>query len=258
MLGHVVARRFAERGYEVETSTERYSGSPADPLVEIVRASGCVAVINCLGSTKRRDGDRAGLYEANALLPVHLAARLARSQHIVHASTDCVFDGRRGGYRVDDEQNADDAYGFSKRLGETIAGRPNVTVLRVSIVGPEHADGRGLLAWFLRQPLSVNVSGYTNWRWNGITSLEWADAAIEVLADRHAAGRLPIRQPATPPVSKYELLCAFREVFGTAHTIVPVAAPSSLDRTLVPTDERSPIAEQLLRLRQWYGPGAPC
>ncbi|HTD62681.1 MAG TPA: sugar nucleotide-binding protein [Gemmatimonadaceae bacterium] len=252
MLGHVVARAVAERGHEVVTSNERYGGAPRDPLIEAVRSSGCPAVFNCLGSTKRREQDLPELYRANAQMPAHLAARARANQHIIHASTDCVFDGQRGNYRVDEEPTADDPYGFSKRLGEMIAGRPNVTVLRVSIIGPDaRPNARGLLPWFLSS--STTAEGYTNWRWNGITTLEWADVALDVIERRHRGEPLaPVLQPGTMPISKYELLVKFRDAYRTRREIVPVAAPTAIDRTLVPTERRPPIDEQLIRLREWY------
>lgn len=257
MLGHVVARAVAERGHTVVTSSERYRGSPIDPLIEAVRSSGCTAVFNCLGSVKRRESDLAELVQSNALFPVHLAMRLRAGQHLVHASTDCVFDGHRGHYRVDDEAQADDPYGFSKRLGEVVAGRPNVTVLRVSVIGPD--DSRGLLAWFLRQPTDADVPGYTNWWWNGITTLEWASVALEAIDRRRRGEPLPpILQPGIAPISKYELLLAFRDAYRTSHRVVPVEAPAPIDRTLVPTEERPPIAEQLTRIREWNGTAVAC
>ena len=131
-----------------------------------------------------------------------------------------------------------------------IAGRPNVTVIRVSIIGPDYRPHtRGLLAWFLDQPLHTPVPGYTNWRWNGVTTLEWAQVALEVV-DRERRGEL--LQPVTRPISKYDLLLKFRDAYQTTHDIAPVSAPVAVDRTLVPTEERSPIDQQLTRLREWY------
>jgi len=254
MLGHVVARVGAERGHDVLTSTDRYVAAARDPLIETVRASGAEVVINCLGSTKRRGSDRRDLSDANALFPVQLVSRLDAGQHVIHASTDCVFAGTRGGYAVDEPTDADDDYGVSKVLGEAIALRPNVTVLRVSIIGPERADGPGLLSWFLRQPTDDAVPGWTNHRWNGVTTLDWAGIAFDVADRRRRGGHVaPILQPGTPPVSKYELLCIFRTVYGTPHRIDPVETAAAVDRTLRPTELRSPIAEQLARLRSWYG-----
>jgi dTDP-4-dehydrorhamnose reductase len=254
MLGHVVARVFAERGCTVETSSARYTGEPRDALVEQARESDADAVINCLGSTKRREGDRSELYLANTLFPIQLADRLGPDQHLVHASTDCVFAGTRGGYAVGDEKDAVDAYGVSKALGEAIVWRPRVTVLRVSIVGPDKADGRGLLAWFLRQPTDAEVPGFVNHHWNGVTTLEWALMAHDAVVRRRRGERVaPILQPGTPPVSKYELLCIFRDVYGTAHRIAPVRTSEDVDRTLAPTELRANIATQVAALRDWYG-----
>jgi len=81
------------------------------------------------------------------------------------ASTDCVFDGRRGRYRADEPPNAKDAYGLSKLVGEACVAAPNVVVLRTSIVGPPAGNGRGLLGWFLRQESPVD--GWTDHLWNG-------------------------------------------------------------------------------------------
>lgn len=254
MLGHVVARVFAEQGHDIETSSARYTSEPRDALVEQVRESGAAAVINCLGSTKRRGGDRAELYSANAFFPVHLAARMDPTQHLVHASTDCVFAGTRGAYALGEEPDAEDAYGFSKRLGEVIAWRPRVTILRVSIVGPDRSDGRGLLAWFLRQPTDAEVPGYENHHWNGISTLEWARLAHDLVVRQARGERLPpIMQPGTVPVSKYDLLTIFRNVYGTEHRIARARTADTVDRTLVPTDVRPPIGAELAALREWYG-----
>ena len=37
---------------------------------------------------------------------------------VIHFSTDCVFSGRKGGYREEDPSDAQDLYGRSKFLGE--------------------------------------------------------------------------------------------------------------------------------------------
>ncbi|HZS59613.1 MAG TPA: sugar nucleotide-binding protein [Gemmatimonadaceae bacterium] len=260
MLGHVVARAVAERGHTVVTSSARYGGSPVDPLIEAIGSSGCAAILNCLGSVKRRESDLTELTTSNVMFPVHLAMRLRADQHLVHASTDCVFDGRRGGYSAEEATSAIDPYGFSKRLGEVIAARSNVTVMRVSVIGSdERPEGTGLLQWFLRQPTDVEIPGYTNWRWNGITTLEWASAALDLIERRqHGEFVPPIVQPGTAPISKYELLLVFREAYQTEHRIVPVEASTAIDRTLVPFEPRPPIFQQVTRMREWYRTPVAC
>jgi len=254
MLGHVVARHLTDAGFEVRTSDARYEGTGGDPLIAAARASAARYVVNCIGRIWQKSMDPADLFRANALLPLHLAQRLRRDQHLFHASTDCVFAGTTGGYAVSDEPDADDEYGVSKQLGEGVAHWPNVSVLRVSIVGPDLGGGHGLLGWFLQQPEDRPVNGYVNHFWNGITTLEWARILVERIhrleqGEPHTA----LTQPGTERVDKYTLLCAFREAFGTRHQIRPVEAPLRVDRTLVPTESRGSIVEQLAMLTASYG-----
>jgi hypothetical protein len=120
-------------------------------------------------------------------------------------------------------------------------------------VGPERPDGPGVLAWFLRQPAGQPVSGYVNHRWNGITALEWATLALALADTWWRGGRSGSRvQPGTPVITKHELLCAFRDVFAPDQCVVPVTTPAAVDRSLVPSQKRPPIREQLEALAAWY------
>ena len=74
-------------------------------------------VINCIGLIKQRHeaNDPLLAFPINATLPhrldslcLHFGARL------VHFSTDCVFDGKKGPYSEDDEPNPISYYGLSK------------------------------------------------------------------------------------------------------------------------------------------------
>lgn len=255
MLGHVAARWFAERGHEVRTTDARYTAAARDPLVEAVRESDARWVVNCLGRIKQKSADPAELYRSNTLLPLQLASRLRPDQHLVHASSDCVFSGTRGGYRADEPGDADDVYGVSKLLGEAVGHAPNATVVRVSIIGPELGDGRGLMGWFLTQPADRPVNGFTDHRWNGITTLEWA-RLVDGLLERLARGTRPpaLFQPGTDAISKYELLVQLRDVFATGHEIRPVASGTRVDRTLVPDPHLGALRPQLEALRDWYAP----
>jgi dTDP-4-dehydrorhamnose reductase len=225
MLGHVVARYLAEVGHEV------IPGGRYDGMLDLGDAE---AVVNCAGVVRGTDG----LFLANALLPLHLATQ---GRLLVHPSTDCVFDGTRGWYRVDEQPNATDDYGLSKRLGEGCLAFPGVVVLRTSIVGP----GGGLLGWFLRQPAA---DGWTDHVWNGITTLAWARLAAAALAGDILPG---LYQPTTPrTITKYDLLRLFGEVFDHPIEVRPVSA-GFCDRTLVPTMPMPPISDQLIELRAW-------
>ncbi len=254
MLGHAAARYFAEQGFAVETSDARYTGEADDDLIGAVRAAHATVVLNCLGRIKQKSANAEELYRGNTVFPLHLRERMRAEQHLFHASSDCVFSGTRGRYRIDEPCDSTDVYGLSKALGETVARAERTTVLRVSIIGPERGDstGSGLLAWFLRQPVDRPVSGYRNHFWNGITTLEWARLVHELI-DRVSAGdSLPgLIQSGTDAIDKCSLLELIRDAFGTAHRIVPVDAPERIDRTLEPTMRRAPLPEQLEALAQW-------
>jgi dTDP-4-dehydrorhamnose reductase len=248
MLGSTVRRYLNEQGFDVLTSRLRYSGDPADELLAEVVQSRAEAAVNCIGITTARLVEDSSLLAANALLPVHLAAIMG-DRLVVHASTDCVFRGDRGWYGADDRSDAIDPYGLSKRLGEACLAQPNVVVLRTSIVGPEEASARGLLAWFLRQ--SGPVDGWIDHRWNGITTLAWAEVCRAAL-DHDCRVAPGLHQPTTAGVeSKYELLRLFAEIFDRAVEIRPVTTSAPIDRSLAPTIEMPPISTQLATLRAW-------
>src|SRR5450755_758654 len=113
MLGHAVTRWLRQEGFAIRTTDVRHGG---DELIEEVAAADVGAVVNCLGISARRASGPEELFSTNALLPQRLAAVLGPERLLVHASTDGVFDGRRGSYAVTEPTNAADPYGLSKRL----------------------------------------------------------------------------------------------------------------------------------------------
>lgn len=248
MLGSTVRRYLDQQGFEVLTTDLRYSGGPADELLAELAHSRAEAVVNCIGITTARLVEAPSVMVVNALLPLHLAAVMG-DRLVVHASTDCVFRGDKGWYQAGDPPDATDAYGLSKRLGEACLAQPNVVVFRTSIVGPEAESARGLLAWFLRQ--TGSVSGWVDHRWNGITTLAWADLCRAAI-DRDSRVPPGLHQPTTAEaLSKHELLGLFAEIFDHSVDIRPVTTSVPVDRTLAPTIEMPPIRSQLVELRVW-------
>ena len=255
MLGHVVARFLEQQGCEVATSSLRYGGAARDPLVETVRDSGCRWVVNALGRIKQKTEDLNELYLANSLFPLHLSTRMRPEQRLIHASSDCVFSGRRGRYAVSDERDAEDVYGLSKALGEAVAQPGRCWVLRTSIIGPELGRGWGLMGWLLRQ--SGEVNGYTNHLWNGITTLDWAEAAWDLMNGRLGAEGPLIQAGTWPAMSKCEVLRLIGQAWGLAVNVRPTEAKATVDRSLLPTLKRPDLEHQLSRLRAWYRSSQP-
>lgn len=255
MLGHVIARYLTQQGCQVLTSTQRYAAQARDPLIETVRDSGCTWIVNAIGRIKQKSDNPVELFLANSLFPLHLGVRLRPDQHLVHASTDCVFSGRRGAYPIDGELDAEDIYGLSKAIGEAVARPGRRIVMRTSIIGPELGNGHGLMGWFLRQ--SGEVNGYTNHLWNGITTLEWAKICWELMSNRLKTGD-PIVQPGIePPMCKYDVLRLIGQIWGLTVKIRAVEAKDAADRTLIPTLKRPGLEQQLRELKTWYDSSQP-
>jgi dTDP-4-dehydrorhamnose reductase len=250
MLGHVVARYLAERECKVVTTDARYAGLPRDPLIEAVRESECEWIINAAGRIKQKSDSPMELLLTNSLLPLQLKSRMREDQHLIQAGTDCVFSGERGGYSVNDERDAADAYGLSKILAEEVSCDRRCTVIRTSIIGPELEDGHGLMGWFMRQ--SGTVNGFLNHRWNGITTLEWARVCWEVMSGEHVSLGPVLQVGVSPSVSKYELLQMIGRTWHHEISIEPVNAPETIDRSLLPTLSRSELHQQLAEMKDWY------
>ena len=240
MLGHKVLQRLSV-GHEV-IGTLRRSKS-ADPyrrisflqtdrvfdgidaadfdgvagLLERIRPD---VVVNCVGVIKQRAAATSPVpsITINSLLPHVLADRCeALGARLIHFSTDCVFNGRRGGYAEDDVGDAEDLYGRTKYLGE-VAGRPGALTLRTSIVGRELAHFQSLVEWFLAQE-GRTVGGYRKAKYSGVTTGAMA-GIVERLVTEHP-GLAGLYQVAGPWTDKFDLLHLVRDAFGVAVEIVP-------------------------------------
>ncbi len=197
-------------------------------------------VINCIGVIKphihegnAREIERA--IRVNSLFPHRLAqAADAAGCQVLQIATDCVFSGSKGQYLEQDVHDAGDVYGKTKSLGEVFSG--HVHHLRASIIGPEPSHHLSLLDWFLSQPESVRLKGYTNHRWNGVTTLHFARLCLGIM--RGAAPRMRLRHVVpSGTVSKAELLRAVAESYQRQNLNIEFTeAETPCDRTLATSD----------------------
>ena len=197
--------------------------------------AGASWIINAIGITKPYTHDDIPMeidraIRINALLPRRLAECAGKTgARVLQIATDCVYSGTRGAYVEPDLHDALDVYGKTKSLGE--GPQPNLHNLRCSIVGPEPKAYVFLLEWFRRQPKGARLKGYTNHRWNGITTLHFAKLCAAIIRGATA----PRAQHVVPgdSVSKAELLEIVLAAFGRDDVEVrPGPAPTPVDRTL--------------------------
>lgn len=186
-------------------------------------------VINCVGLIKQLEqaNDPLQALPINAMLP-HRLNRLCEvaNARLVHISTDCVFNGKKGGYLESDPSDAEDLYGRSKYMGE-LHDSPNAITLRTSIIGHELGTRFALLEWFLAQQGSVK--GFSKAVFSGVPTCELAHVILRhVLPQPSLHGLYHV---AAKPVSKLDLLKLIAVEYGLDTAIIPDSA-LQIDRSL--------------------------
>ena len=217
MLGHVVKLYFQENGHTV-SGTSR-SGKE-DYTLDVTKNIGDVAVfiddfrpdavINCVGILNKVAEDNKSLaVMVNSYVP-HFVDEVCRSKgtKFVQVSTDCVFDGKTGGYTEGSFRNATDFYGRSKALGEVDNG--SSVTLRTSIVGPDiNQDGSGLFQWFMNQ--TNETDGFDKVIWTGVTTIELAKCMEKAITNNLTGIRHVVNGG---KIDKYSLLLLFKKHFN--------------------------------------------
>lgn len=182
-----------------------------DQLVTLFATHRPSIVINCVGLVKQliTSEDPLSALPLNAVLPHRLAQLCSlTAARLIHISTDCVFSGRKGGYRESDIPDAADLYGRSKLLGEV--GGAHAITLRTSIIGHELSGTKSLIGWFLSQEQSVK--GYTHAIFSGLPTCELARIVRDVVIPSPTLNGL--YHVSSPPISKYDLLCLVNKEYG--------------------------------------------
>lgn len=237
MLGNAMLRVMAEAGgHDVrgtarsESVKQRFSPKlseriiagveveNADALARVFAEARPEVVINCIGLVKQlvEANDPLMALPINAILP-HRLARLCdlTGARLVHVSTDCVFNGKRGNYGESDTPDAEDLYGKSKFLGE-VAYAHTIT-LRTSIIGHELIGAHGLVGWFLAQEGSVK--GYRRAIFSGLPTVELSRVVRDIVLPQSALSGL--YHVAAAPIAKYDLLKLVANIYGKKIEIEP-------------------------------------
>lgn len=178
-------------------------------------------IINAAGTIPQAGKDKTlndRIYlKVNTIWPHKLSFVASKFKaHMIHSSTDCVFNGNRGKYTEDDVPDETNIYGISKAAGEP----ENCTVIRTSIIGEEEFNKRSLLEW-VKSNKNKEISGYTNHMWNGITCLEYARMVFYVVCNNLLW--IGVRHIYSPrDVSKYELVSIINDVYQLNIVVKPV------------------------------------
>lgn len=227
----------------------------ADSLLRLFNAARPDIVINCIGLIKQLEEAKDTLLAVpiNTMLPHQLARLCATmSARLIHISTDCVFDGKKGGYVESDPADAQDLYGRSKHLGEV--DYPNAVTLRTSIIGPELGTSIGLLGWFLSS--EGEIHGHSNAIFSGLPTIELSEVIRDrVIPNPQLHG---VYHVAAEAISKYDLLNLVSRIYGKSIRIVPDRNPVinrslNADRFFAATGYRAPDWPSMIEKMRSFG-----
>lgn len=214
MAGHVVALYLRENGFDVDTvsgnnkldhNTQLINVLDQKKLKRFLEEHAYDAVINCIGLLVAPSEARKDLAVfINSYLPHLLETHYSDTNtKVIHMSTDDVMIGEDS---IPEDKRS--FYARSKALGELNNNKD--LSLRMSIIGPDmRANGPSLFNWFMAQ--KGEVSGYTKYIWNGITTIELAKGTKAAL-EQNLSGIYEL-VPKTG-ISKYNLLKLFKETFN--------------------------------------------
>lgn len=261
MAGHMIAQYLLEQGHSVigfaKTESKICPTICADAKKEAMVDQALLSndldyVINAIGVLNQAvDRDLASGIYLNSVFPHLLAQKLENTKtKLIHISTDCVFEGKKGAYTENDIPDAVSYYGRSKALGEVIDER-NLT-LRTSIVGPElKKDGIGLFHWFMLQ--KQPIYGYTHVIWSGVTTLQLAKAIEQDSQVPHVGLRHLVNNQT---ICKYDLLQLFQQYCRKDHIDIQANDLPISDKSLVQTKTDNmyivPTYEQMIQeMAEW-------
>ncbi len=191
--------------------------SDADALAQILDHTQPEVVLHCaaLANVDACERDPEYAMRVNCDLPAALAKAAARDGfHLVHLSTDAVFDGQRGDYCEDDLPNPLGAYARSKLAAEqaVLDACPQALVARVNFYGWSLSGRRSLGEFFYtnlknRQP----VKGFTDVFFCPLEATMLAEVLLR-LVERRVNGIYHV--VSSECLSKYEFGLAVARKFG--------------------------------------------
>jgi dTDP-4-dehydrorhamnose reductase len=220
MLGHEMVRVLKLSGISVTTAGR--SGADIDFDVARLdfsqsRLSGFDYIINCVGLTTHNiDESDAMNVESAKLLNTEFPKQLIElaektGGRLIQIATDCVFSGAKGGYLETDPRDASDVYGHTKALGEVSS--PMAMHIRCSIIGREIRGKKSLLEWVVGQPKDATIPGFTDRRWNGVTTTAFSKVVAGIILNSLFRAGTYHLIPAVE-MTKLELVTAIKNAFN--------------------------------------------
>lgn len=197
MLGHIVCQYLKKKDdCNVLINDQRWPLNSFKKKIFEFSSQTNSFIINCIGAIPQK----VEKYDINTDLPLWLEKNINPNFNcrIIHPGTDCEMDN--------------DDYGISKKkASDFILNKGQFTkIIQSSIIGPELNHKKSLFEWFINNQ-EEKIEGYSNFYWNGITTLKWVEICYDLIINWDKYKVLTI--PATECISKYELLNIMKKIF---------------------------------------------
>lgn len=211
-------------------------------------------VVNCIGILNEdAEENPSKAIWFNSYFP-HFLEEITKNTNtkVIHISTDCVFSGDKGNYTEDDFKDGIGFYAQSKALGE-IVNEKDVTI-RTSIIGPElNENGIGLFHWFMSQPVTSNLRGYSKAYWSGLTTLELAKVIVQI-CKQEITGLIQVAP--SEKIDKYSLISLFNKIYRDNKIEIQPFDEYTVDKSLISVrtnfDFKVPTYEEMLiEQKEW-------
>jgi dTDP-4-dehydrorhamnose reductase len=187
-------------------------------------------IINCVGVINHKinkNNFKDAVY-ANSMFP-HILAEFCVKNNItlIHFSTDCVFNGKKGNYMESDLSDCYDFYGKTKFIGEP--NNNKTIVIRTSIIGHELNSRFGLLEWFLNE--KKKVKGFKNFFFSGLPAVEIAEILHKYILEKKRIKK-GIYHLGSKKISKFNLLKIIKKIYNKKNIIISPCYKPIVNKTL--------------------------
>jgi len=230
MLGNYIKKTLHNK-YDLKCITrEDYDIYKEDYDKLLTLLHGYNLIINCAGAIPQRidiHNERSYFITLNILFP-QMLARICDKKGIklIHITTDCVYDGKKGAYTETDEHTDNGLYGVTKSFGEP----KDCCILRTSIIGEENNNKKSLIEWLKSKKDSI-INGYSNHYWNGVTCYQLSKILLNIIeTNGYWEGIRHIFSPNFK--SKLDICEMINSIYNLNIRINQHCTESSVDRTL--------------------------
>lgn len=174
-------------------------------------------IINCIAMLREKNlFDKEMMIYSNSIIPIIISQICVKKNiYFIHFSTDAVFNNSNILNGINDINNPDTFYGYTKVISEYI--KDISLVLRVCPIGYSKYNNRSLFN-FIYNNSNKDIKGYTNCYFNGSTTLVIIKELEKIIDSNYLI--YGIRHISTEKISKYDLLVLINKIFNLNKYII--------------------------------------